>query len=108
MEAGVAIAAGRRIILDLGAEAGLAAPSDTAARVRNQATRVVVKPNPIERHLHDLVISAAKSHGLVLRLAGEGIWVSAIHRGVEEIDVVHRVVAGGRSAIGLAGGLRIG
>jgi len=47
------------------------------------------------------------SHRVIWSFADESLWVIARHRRVEEIDIVHGMVTGGRCAIGLALGLGI-
>src|ERR1700691_2511699 len=69
---------------------------------------VVMKSEPIQGNFHDLFVAGLEAHSLIRRRADEGLRVFATHRGVQEIEIIHGVVARGGSAIGLALSLRIG
>jgi hypothetical protein len=102
------IARGASCSLGLRAEVALVAWLRANTRMRHDAARVIVKPEPIQWNFHCLLVTGFESHASYGCCADESLWILAADRGVEEVEIVHRVVTHGGCAIGLAFRLWIG
>ncbi len=75
--------------------------------VRNDAARVVVETHPVQRRVHDLLVTRLETHQLVGCVANESFWIAAMHRRFKEIHVVHGMVPGRGGTISFGVGLRV-